>query len=271
MKIFLDILVLNERRKLPSLEQNSRTYIVEAIDQGGQAKVMKIKSKNKEYCFKYFLNTECIDETEREFIFLQKLEDCPYIVKSYGRKEIEGKYGIILEYCKGGNLRKYLRHNNLSSKIKLDIILQFALALEYLQNKKIIHSDLKCENILVVDESSDKIKIKLSDFGGALNYGKDKHFRCYTPEFAAPEMLLKKEPNLKSDIFSFASTCYYIFINKYPFIKKEDIIKCNLPNLSILKNKELQTLFEDCWKFDPNDRPSIEEIMNRIKKMYNKI
>ncbi len=234
---------------------------------------MKIKSKNQIYCFKYCPNINLIMELEREFKFLKKLEDCPYVVKSFGRKIVDDKYGIILEFCERGNLAKYFgyHNNNLSNKMKLDIIIQIALALKCLQERKIIHSDLKCENILVVDQSSEKIKIKLSDFGGALFYGIDKEFRCYTIPFAAPENLLRKEPNLKSDIFSFASTCYYIFNINFPFINQEDVKNCKLPNNLSRLNTELQQLFKDCWKFEPKDRPSIEEIIKKLKVIYNKI
>ena len=275
-KNFLDYTILNKKKKkLPTLIQYSETHFIgQTIDKGGQAKIKIIKSKNKLYCFKYYINESDIEETERELNFLEELKDCPYVVKFYGRKIINNYYGLILEFCKGGNLAKYLDNhkNDLSNKIKLDIIFQFALALQYLQEKKIIHSDLKCENILIADESSDKINIRLSDFGGSLYYGKDKEFICITPRFAAPEMLLYEEPNLKSDIFSFASTCYYIFNLNFPFQNNEDIINCKLPNnFSRINNKEFEQLLKDCWKLNPNDRPSIKEIIKKIQKILNTI
>jgi len=59
-----------------------------------------------------------------------------------------------------------------------------------MEEKKVVHRDIKLENILLVDEN-DNIKVKMGDFGLASKVEKiDTKVRCGTPGYVAPEVLL---------------------------------------------------------------------------------
>ena len=83
----------------------------------------------------------------------------------------DDKIFIVMELFLEGSLDKvYFQEEGFTSETNGHIMKQLFQALKYLhETKKIIHRDLKVENILVekVDEDNDKVYIKLIDFGFA--------------------------------------------------------------------------------------------------------
>lgn len=66
-----------------------------------------------------------------------------------------------------------------------------AQALWLLSDHRIVHSDLKTENILItMNSEGDSIAdVKLIDYGSSFTFGNLKHFSMATPEYMAPEIL----------------------------------------------------------------------------------
>lgn len=97
----------------------------------------------------------------------------------------------------GGELFFHLRKNYKFTEERAKIYAaEMLLALEYLHSKGIIYRDLKPENILL-DELG---HVKLTDFGLSkigLNEGEKTFTLCGTPEYLAPEILLRINENNK--------------------------------------------------------------------------
>ena len=71
---------------------------------------------------------------------------------------------MILEYCSKGSLHDYLKTKKMiTQNLKKSLFLKICLGLHHLHSKRIIHRDLKLENILL----SETDEPKLSDFGWA--------------------------------------------------------------------------------------------------------
>ncbi|KAA6368063.1 MAG: hypothetical protein EZS28_036410 [Streblomastix strix] len=84
---------------------------------------------------------------------------------------------ILLEYCSGGDMRKYIenvksQNQTISSDQAWEFIAQFAVAINQLHSKRIIHGDLKPENTLITNNN----KIKLADFGLARKLKESRGF-----------------------------------------------------------------------------------------------
>lgn len=103
------------------------------------------------------------------------------------------KLNLIFEYC-DCDLKKYLEHNTLNELHVKEIVYQLLLALEFCHANRVIHRDLKPQNILI--DSREKLNIKLADFGLARTYYypvKEYTHEIITLWYRAPEVLLGTE------------------------------------------------------------------------------
>lgn len=165
----------------------------------------------------------------------------PKIVKQFDTIEIDNtSFGIILELCDGPSLDIYLKqHGTLTEKEAKSIVWQILMGLKYLndQPKKIIHYDLKPQNILF-----HKGEIKISDFGLAKIIEENKSnieltsqgvgtYWYLPPECFDTGMNPKISPNV--DIWSVGVIFYEMLYGAKPFgqnmtqerILKEDVIR----------------------------------------------
>ena len=85
--------------------------------------------------------------------------------------------------------------------------MQIIQALKYLHSHRIIHRDLKLGNLFL----NDKMEIKLGDFGLATKLdfdGEKKRTICGTPNYIAPEVLVKKGHSFEVSLFSTGSKSF---------------------------------------------------------------
>ena len=87
------------------------------------------------------------------------------IIDIYDVLEDENNKYIFMEYCELGNLRKFFKRRDLSTKEKVELMAQTADGIQHLHVNNIIHRDLKPENILVQKKTDGSPIVKLSDFG----------------------------------------------------------------------------------------------------------
>ena len=163
------------------------------------------------------------------------------IMKLISMKQSENKYYLVCELCNGGSLHhclnKYLKmyRKPFSEEIVQYLMKQIIDALQYLHSHKIIHRDLKLDNILVTfkNENDKNIlnmygaQIKIIDFGFATHSNKqDLHKSVLgSPLYMDPMILkkyTKKEKNIKGytekiDIWSLGNLCYEMLLGKPAF------------------------------------------------------
>ena len=126
----------------------------------------------------------------REIEILKKVKH-PNIIQLYSVIETEKQIFLIMEYIKGKELYQYIV---MKTKIPEDeacfFFQQIISGIEYLNDLKIAHRDIKSENILIEENTK---TIKIIDFGLSNTYS-DKNNEilstaCGSPFYAAPEML----------------------------------------------------------------------------------
>ncbi len=110
---------------------------------------------------------------------------------------------IIMELLKGGELfDRVLSVKHYKEKDSALTIYHLLMALKYMDQRGIIHRDLKLENILLIGKANN-YELKLADFGLSAFVDNINLFRhCGTPGYVAPEVLLDKDYETKADIFS---------------------------------------------------------------------
>ena len=158
--------------------------------------------------------------------------------------------------------------------------------MKYLNNKKIIHRDLKLENILLhYEDENDKInnnimkaKIKISDFGLSkyLKKGKLRDSILGSPIYMDPIILFRSNNiseykdykyNEKVDIWSLGIIFYQLLTGKIPFEtdNSDDLEeKMKKGEYSVLGavSEEAFLLLTNMLQFESNKRPSIDILYN---------
>ena len=97
----------------------------------------------------------------------------------------------MLDYCPGGELFYHLgRAKKFSEERARFYAAEIAMGLQYLHSKGIVYRDLKPENLLLDADGH----IKITDFGLSKENveGQELHSLCGTPEYLAPEIIMKK-------------------------------------------------------------------------------
>ena len=110
--------------------------------------------------------------------------------------ETDKYIGIILEYASGGELFDHiLAHRYLKEKDACKLFAQLISGVWYIHQKKIVHRDLKLENLLL-DRHRNVI---ITDFGFAKRVPDKTWTLCGTPDYLAPEVVSSKGYNKSVD------------------------------------------------------------------------
>lgn len=120
-----------------------------------------------------------------------KMLDHPNIVKLYQVIETEKTLYLVMEYASGGEVFDYLvAHGRMKEKEARAKFRQIVSAVQYCHQKRIIHRDLKAENLLLDGE----MNIKIADFGFSNEFvpGQKLDTFCGSPPYAAPELFQGK-------------------------------------------------------------------------------
>uniref|UniRef100_A0A672T5G1 non-specific serine/threonine protein kinase n=1 Tax=Sinocyclocheilus grahami TaxID=75366 RepID=A0A672T5G1_SINGR len=160
-----------------------RFSVVKRCDQRGSKRTVAVKFVNKKLVKR--------DQITHEFSVLQRLQH-PHLVRLLDTFETSSSYALVLEMSDQGRLLDYIvSWGNLTEEKVAFYLRDILEALQYLHNCRIVHLDLKPEN-LVVDQSPSQPMVKLTDFGDAvqLNSTPYVHPLLGSPEFAPPELVL---------------------------------------------------------------------------------
>jgi NIMA (never in mitosis gene a)-related kinase len=211
-------------------------------------------------------------EAVQEAKILEKL-DHPNIIKFrevYVEKKSKHTLHIVMDYADGGDLQIRIRGQKgkyfLESQI-LDWFTQTCLSIKHIHDRKILHRDIKSQNIFLTKNGL----VKLGDFGIAkcLNYTMDKAKTIVgTPYYLSPEIVQNRPYSFKSDIWSLGVLLYEMCALKMPFDAQSlpllslKIIRCSYNPLPPNFSKELRSLVNSMLLVDTSKRPSINEILS---------
>lgn len=154
--------------------------------------------------------------------------DHPNVIKVYEYFEDANAIYQIMEPCGGGELQdkvKAVKQTGimLSEDIIRDVIKQVLRALAFMHSKRVMHSDLKPQNIMLVDEAvagAGACSIKVIDFGLAELFSPDQQHSEKTGGtllYMAPEVF-QCEAVMKSDIWAVGVILYNLITGGYPFM-----------------------------------------------------
>ncbi|XP_028821127.1 myosin-IIIb-like isoform X2 [Denticeps clupeoides] len=187
---------------LESLAEPSSTWdIVETIGKGTYGKVYKVTNrKDGSLAAVKVLDpvNDVDEEIEAEYNILRSLSNHPNVVKFFGMfykadERSGGQLWLVLELCNGGSVTELIkgllmREKRLEEPIIAYILYGALLGLQHLHNNRIIHRDVKGNNILLTTEGG----VKLVDFGVSAQLTSARLRRntsVGTPFWMAPEVI----------------------------------------------------------------------------------
>jgi len=211
------------------------------------------------------------------------------IVKFCGLKKTLNHWYLITEYCNGGsllsNLKKYIAtyKKPFPEELVQYLMKQIVSALNYLHFNKIIHRDLKLDNILV-NFSSDYDKnslnlmnsvIKIIDFGFATKLNGPLTFTALgTPTNMDPKILEHIKTgiqnagyNEKVDIWSLGTLCYEMVVGHMAFSgsSMQELflkVKQGTYSLPATLSKEVVSFINGMLQQDPNQRLTASQLLS---------
>ena len=237
----LDITYLND-----IFQKNNPKFLecfefLEKIKAGSAGAVYKAKTRNKNKNKEKIIACKILPNLGKEKsvkkhkeVTIHKALHHKNIPEIYGFYQVGSEYDcMMMEYSKNGDIDNFKRNLIKRSYLSETLICYLAggilEALKYINNKKIIHLDIKQQNVLI----DDFLNIKVTDFSVSLSFANKKEYidlpmvgTCY---YMSPEVLQKKRILVseasKIDIYSFGVLLYLLAFNDYPYDLNN--VECN--------------------------------------------
>ncbi len=223
-------------------------------------RLVAIKSFNK----KKLTTKRAKRKIKTEIEALSKLRN-PFCTQIYDFFETDTHILIVMEYICGDLLGFIKKRGKISEPTAKIIFKQIIKGLQYIHKKKIVHRDIKLDNVLIDLTNT----VKICDFGVCriLQPGDVMYEHCGTPAYIAPE-IFKDEgyEGFSCDIWSAGVTLHYMLAGTQPFRAnkiddlKEIILKGEYEPIEDV-SKEANDLIKGMLKLNPNDRLTIEDIL----------
>ena len=244
------------------------------IGKGGFGLVWKVihKKTQKVYCIKVIekkgiIEQKLVPQMNREIEIMYILNN-PHCLRLKNHFEDDNNFYLVMPLASKGQLYRVLKKfRKFDERTAAQILRETISALQYLHSFKppIIHRDIKPENLLLNEGG----RVLLADYGWS-NFNVEGDVRktfCGTPEYIAPEMLMKKGHDTRVDIWSIGILMFELLSGYSPFVAKSNQeLYQNIRKLKIQWPKDMpplaKNLISKILKLNPLDRPSFDEILN---------
>ena len=254
----------------------------------------------KQISFEKITDKSSMENFKRELKLLNSFNN-ENIIKILGIEKTKNNIYLVLEYCNGGNLMEYKKYYEYHYKKQMNelyiqkILKQIINGLEYMHHKKIVHRDIKLDNIVInfskfpkklkdkneiitpikLEQTSldDDFQIKIADLGYAKDLSIDLTAStfCGTPITMAPETMENQfnenKYNTKADLWSLGAITYELLIGHPPFYEnniKGLMNKIKDGTYTLPKSKkislEIISFINGLLQFNPDKRMNWEQI-----------
>ncbi|KAK8878478.1 hypothetical protein M9Y10_005253 [Tritrichomonas musculus] len=219
------------------------------------------------------------DDINKEINFCKKFQNRSF-VPFYGfvKRKNQNIIGFIYEFMPNGTLSDYFNQNKekISNFFSFTALIRIFNGINHLHSHHCIHRDLKPSNILINHD----FEVCINDFGTIkeLNNSANANttFDFGSAIYSSPEQMGGRNVSYPTDIFSFGSIIYFLFERKDMFKRDYNmsyishIRKNEIPQMTNV-SKDVQELCNKCVKYNPNERPSMDDIKNILYKIIRSL
>lgn len=224
-----------------------------------------------------------LDGWRKEVQALQKLHH-PNIIRLLGSVYHPSPltFCLVLEYCDAGDLSVALQKCT-PRNFFFHVASSISKGMSYLHNKGVIHRDIKPGNILLEGTvSSGNFSVKITDFGvateSASGVGEDNTAETGTYRWMPPEVIRHEKYSQTADVYSSAVLFWQLLSRESPFANMSQIEAAAAVAMNDARPpfppgvpSSIQSLIENCWRKDPDGRPSFDKILGDLEIISNSL
>ena len=207
----------------------------------------------------------------------------PGLLKYYACGTYQGLPFLVMEFFEGRNLKGLVVEKNpLVYDNTRKIITSIVSALAYVHRHRVVHRDMKPENVMISSEA----EIRLIDF--AISQTKWQRILSFSnrlsgsPSYMAPELLAGKPASTRSDIYALGVIIFEMIAGRPPFIgdSSQEVLSHHMRSAPVRLSKlnpdvsaSLDKLVASMLDKDPAQRPvNAAEALRRLEsiKVYIK-
>jgi hypothetical protein len=272
-------------KKIPAIPSPRKVeWVWDELGRGDSSVVtVSTDSQTELIAVKTAQNQECATLIQREATILKTLKH-PLVLRISDTPN--NKSMIETEFCRNGSLASHLHSEGCSDQSCLmganriaKVIVGIAVAMRFVHSRGIIHRDLRPDNILLDFDWN----VRIGDFGHSISPAQSQtHPACSSDElffwpsidsrYLAPECYDKGKYLQLSDVFSFGLIVYEILTgdpaiprNLTRFeVMRSIAVKAERPVIPDFVAPFARELITDCLSQEPGERPSFDEIVDRL-------
>ncbi|KAM4608180.1 serine/threonine-protein kinase 36 [Discoglossus pictus] len=198
-----------------------RYHVLDLIGEGSFGRVYKGRRKHSgqvvalKFIPKVGRSEKELKGLKREIQIMRDLRH-PNIVRMLDSCETDREVVVVTEYAEGELFQILEDDGKLSEELVRDVSAQLVSALYYLHSHRILHRDMKPQNILLGKDGT----VKLCDFGFARELSLDTlvvRSIKGTPLYMSPELVLERPYDHRSDLWALGCIVYELLVGTPPF------------------------------------------------------